>query len=172
MEVIELGREYSGQILAIFNDAILNTTALFDYTVRTQEYMDGWFTSKEEEHFPVMGIVGDDDELLAFGTYGPFRRWPAYHYSIEHSVYVKKEHRGKGLGKRVLAEIIRRAEAQDYHTIVAGICSENVESIEMHRKQGFVFAGRVREAGFKFGRWLDLDFYQLLFKTPNHPGEG
>ena len=171
MEVIAIGREYSDQILDIFNEAILNTTALFDYATRTKDYMDGWYDSKEKEQFPILGIVGKDNELLAFGTYGPFRRWPAYHYSIEHSVYVKKEHRGKGLGKKVLEAIVGKAEEQDYHTIVAGICSENVGSIEMHRKQGFEYVGRVREAGYKFDRWLDLDFYQLLLKTPRHPGE-
>lgn len=171
MEVITVGREYSDQILEIFNEAILNSTALFDYTVRTRAYMAEWFASKEKEGFPVIGIVGANDELLAFGTYGPFRRWPAYHYSIEHSVYVKKEHRGKGFGKRVLEAIVRKAEEQGYHTIVAGICSENVESIEMHRKQKFEFVGRVKEAGYKFNRWLDLDFYQLLLKTPRRPGE-
>jgi L-amino acid N-acyltransferase len=171
MDVIAIGREYSDQILEIFNEAILNTTALFDYKPRTRGYIKTWFDDKEAEGFPLMGIIGHGDELLAFGTYGPFRRWPAYRYSVEHSLYVKWNHRGRGLGKLVLRSIIDSAEKKDYHTLIAGICSENIQSIEMHKKIGFVFAGEVRQAGYKFGRWLDLDFYQLLFPTPLNPKE-
>ena len=94
-----LDRSYSRQILDIFNDAIVNSTALYDYKPRTMEMMDQWFAEKEKGNYPVTGAVNEKNTLLAFGSYGIFRNRPAYKYSVEHSLYVHKHHRGKGLGE-------------------------------------------------------------------------
>ena len=159
-------------MLDIFNDAIVNSTALYDYKARAPESMVGWFRAKETGRYPVIGAVGDDGELLGFASYGTFRAWPAYKYSIEHSVYVHKAHRGKGIGRSLMRQLIAAAKEQQYHCMIGGIDIANAGSIAMHEKLGFKHAGTVKQAGFKFGRWLDLGFWQLLLETPADPNDG
>lgn len=159
-------------ILDIFNDAILNSTALYEYQVRTMNMMRDWFASKLDNEYPVIGVENDSGELLGFASYGKFRAWPAYKYSIEHSIYVHKQHRGIGIGKLLLQNLIACAIERDYHIMVGGIDVNNAASIALHRKLGFEHAGTIKQAGFKFGRWLDLAFYQLMLHTPQHPQDG
>lgn len=172
MQIIDCTTDYAGQILAILNDAILHSTALYDYQPRTMENMTTWFDGKRRGNYPVIGLINDDNQLMAFGSYGPFRAWPAYKYTIEHSLYVQKDQRGKGLGKQILAELINHAERQEYHCMMAGIDANNAISIKLHEGFGFVLCGSMRQVGFKFNQWLDLAFYQLLLKTPATPVDG
>jgi phosphinothricin acetyltransferase len=172
MRRILCGRSYAPQILSIFNDAIATSTALWDYHPRTSAMMDGWFGAKEAAQFPVIGLVDDADRLVAFGSYGTFRAWPAYKYSVEHSVYVERANRGKGLGTAVLLALIEQATREGYHTLIGGIEARNTASIALHEKCGFELCGTIRQAGFKFGEWLDLSFYQLLLQSPAHPVDG
>jgi phosphinothricin acetyltransferase len=158
-------------ILDILNEAIVNSTALYDYKPRAPDAMVGWFKAKAAGRFPVIGAV-DGRELLGFASYGTFRAWPAYKYTVEHSVYVHRDHRGKGIGTALMKRLIDAAREQDYHVMVGGIDAANAMSIAMHEKLGFSHAGTVRHAGYKFGRWLDLAFYQLLLETPARPMEG
>lgn len=173
MKTILCGTEYSDQILEILNDAILNTTAFYDYQIWSKETMQQWFEIKKKGNFPVIGIIDETtSELLGFGTYGHFRYRQAYKYSVEISLYVHKNHREKGLGKILMNEIIRNASEQNYHCLVGVIDSANEVSIGLHRQFGFVHSGTVRETGYKFNRWLDIDIYQLLLPYPEHPVEG
>ena len=172
MNIMPCDRTFAPQILDIFNDAILHSTALYDYKPRSPESMKAWFDAKEKSDFPVIGIVDEAGKLLAFGSYGTFRAWPAYKYTIEHSIYVEKDQRGNGYGKTLLGELIKNAEVQNYHCMMAGIDSSNTISLKLHRSFGFKFCGQIKQVGYKFGRWLDLDFYQLLLKTPGEPTEG
>ena len=89
---------HAAEILAIFNEAIVTSTALFDYQPRTPAMMLAWFQAKAEGGFPVLGLEGADGRLLGFASYGTFRAWPAYKYSVENSVYVAAEARGQGVG--------------------------------------------------------------------------
>jgi L-amino acid N-acyltransferase len=162
---------HASQILGIFNEAIVTSTALFDYKPRTLESMSNWFKTKEAGRFPVIGIEAADGQLLGFVSYGTFRAWPAYKYSIEHSVYVHKDHRGKGLGRTLMLEAMAAAKAQDYHVLIGGIAAENTGSIALHESLGFSHAGTICQAGYKFGRWLDLSFYQLILETPAEPSD-
>ena len=172
MKLVRCDANFSDQILAIFNDAILNSTALYDYKPRTSQSMVQWFENKQKANFPVIGVIGDNGELMGFASYGTFRAWPAYKYSVEHSIYVSAAHRGKGLGKLLLQEIINAAREQSYHVLIGGIDSQNAVSIRLHKRFGFQHAGTLRQVGFKFGRWLDLEFYQLLLDTPAQPADG
>ena len=172
MNLIRCDNSWSKPILAILNDAILNTTALYDYKPRTLATMTAWFEAKEKGHYPVVGAVTESGELMGFASYGPFRAWPAYKYTVEHSVYVARAFRGQGIGKRLLQEIVNAARQQDYHVLVGGIDSQNAVSIRLHERIGFQHAGTIRQAGFKFGRWLDLAFYQLILDTPARPVDG
>lgn len=173
MRIIDCSHtEHAPAILEILNEAILNSTALYDYAPRTLANMSAWFETKQAKAFPVIGAVADDGTLLGFATYGSFRERPAYKYTVEHSVYVHTEQRGRGVGRALMQRLIERARQQDYHALIGGIDTANAVSIALHRALGFEHCGTVREAGFKFGRWLDLDFYQLLLETPRQPVDG
>lgn len=172
MRLTRCDASFSDQILAIFNDAILNSTALYDYKTRTKDSMALWFENKRKGNFPVIGAVGDAGELLGFASYGTFRAWPAYKYSVEHSIYIAAQHRGRGLGKVLLQEVINSAREQNYHALIGAIDSQNSASIRLHKRLGFEHVGTLRQVGFKFGRWLDLDLYQLLLDTPPQPEDG
>ncbi len=173
MEFIDCTLEaHADAILDIFNDAILTSTALYDYQPRPRESMDGWFKVKQLNGFPVIGAVDERGTLLGFASYGTFRAWPAYKYSVEHSVYIHKDHRGKGLGLALMERLIAAARQRQVHVMVGGIDMGNHGSISLHEKLGFQHAGTIRQAGFKFGRWLDLGFYQRVLDTPAHPVDG
>lgn len=164
--------EHSAAILAILNEAIANSTALYDYKPRTLESMATWFATKRANGFPVVGAVDAKGNLVGFASWGTFRAFPAYKYTVEHSVYIHHEHRGRGLGKLLMLELIRRARAADVHVLVGCIDASNSGSIGLHQKLGFVHAGTFSQVGFKFGRWLDAAFYQLNLETPAHPVDG
>jgi L-amino acid N-acyltransferase YncA len=172
MSIIACGRSYAGAILAILNEAIENSTALYDYRPRTAATMDSWFDAKEKARYPVLGVVDAADQLLGFASYGAFRAWPAYKYSVEHSLYVERAHRGRGVGRLLLTELIASAVRQDYHMLIGGIDAQSAASIALHRRLGFEQCAHIRQAGFKFNRWLDLLFYQLLLQTPAQPLDG
>jgi phosphinothricin acetyltransferase len=159
-------------IQAIYNEAILTTTALYEYAPRTDGVMQRWFADREQAGIPVLGIEWESGVLAGFATWGPFRPRAAYKYSVEHSVYVDERFRGEGIGRQLLQEIIQAASARDIHMLVAGIDAANVASVALHSSLGFRCCGTVREAGFKFGRWLDLEFWQLILPTPATPVDG
>jgi L-amino acid N-acyltransferase YncA len=173
MNLIECTHDdHAAAILDIFNDAIIHSTALYDYAPRTLASMRTWFDLKGKGRYPVLGAVDERGTLLGFASYGAFRPHAAYKYSIEHSVYVHRDHRGRGVGRTLLERLIVAADEQQYHLMVGGIDRDNVASIALHEKLGFEPAGIIRHAGFKFGRWLDLAFYQRLLDGPAQPVDG
>lgn len=165
-------QEHGSDILRILNDAIVSSTALYDYEARPLSSMTEWFEAKRAGAFPVWGALGDDSELLGFASYGAFRVRPAYKYTVEHSVYVDSAARGRGVGTRLMRRLIDSAVEQEKHVLVGGIDAGNVGSLKFHEALGFEPAGVVKQAGFKFGRWLDLAFYQLILPTPRAPVDG
>ena len=163
---------HAAAILDIFNDAILTSTALYDYQPRSMATMEAWFEAKQKGDYPVLGLENDQGELIAFGSYGSFRAFPAYKYSVEHSVYVHKDHRGKGLGLQVMQALISHAKQQDKHAMIGAIDATNQSSIALHERLGFRHVGTLPQVGFKFGKWLDLLLYQLVLETPLQPNDG
>lgn len=163
---------HARETLDILNEAIVNSTAIYDYVPRVPASMRAWFQAKEAGGYPVIGAIGEGGQLLGFATYGAFRAWPAYKYSVEHSVYVHKDHRGQGIGLALMKQLIDSARSKQYHVLIGGIDLANRSSIALHEKLGFFHAGTVRHAGFKFGRWLDLAFYELILETPADPVAG
>jgi L-amino acid N-acyltransferase len=164
--------QYATAILEIFNHAIANSTALYEYKPRTMETMVNWFTTKTANRFPVIGAVNDDGALMGFASWGTFRAFPANKYSVEHSVYVHKDHRGQGVSTALMHALIARAREAQLHTLIGGIDATNDVSILLHKKLGFAHAGTITHAAFKFGHWLDLAFYQLILETPHNPVDG
>jgi L-amino acid N-acyltransferase len=172
MNLISCTIRHSEAIRAILNDAILHSTAIYDYSPRTSQMMQTWFEVKGKANFPVIGAEDDAGKLLGFASYGSFRPWPAYKYTIEHSVYVDAAYRGQGLGRQLMLALIEKAKAQNYHMMIGGIDGSNQASIGLHRSLGFTHCASIKQAGFKFGQWLDLEFYQLILPTPANPAEG
>lgn len=161
------------RILEIHNDAVLTTTAVFHYAPQTLDERKAWFDARLEGGWPIIAVADTaTDELLAYGSYGPFRAWPAYKYSVEHSVYVHEDARGRGIGRMALVALIEAAEAGRYRTMIAGVVADNAASLALHRSLGFEDVARFREVGFKFGRWLDLCFLQKMLRGPDAPQEG
>jgi phosphinothricin acetyltransferase len=149
------------QMLEIYNDLILHTTAVYSNDPHTIEMRTEWFETKQKQGFPVF-VAEENNTVLGFATFGPFRSWPGYKHTVENSVYVAASSRGKGIGKQLLGKLIEAAKELKMHVIIAGIDADNVTSIELHRQFGFVEAAHLKEVGYKFGRWLDLKFMQLI----------
>jgi len=158
-------------ILEIYNDAILNTTAIYSYNPHTIDERKQWYKQRKHEGYPIL-VCEVNNKVIGFATFGQFRAWPAFKYAVEHSIYVHEKHNNKGIGTLLLKEIIRICNESEYATIVAGIDGLNEKSIKMHKKQGFKYSGRINKAGFKFGKWLNLDFYQLELDGPKNPIDG
>ena len=148
-------------ILEIINDQILTGTALYDYQPRTLVQQLAIFDDKLQKGFPII-VAKVADEIVGFGYYSEFRFREAYKFTVEHSVYAKKNYIGKGIGKLLLSELIELAKKQKLHTIIGVIDSENESSIAFHEKFGFEKAGFIKESGFKFDRWLHSVFMQKM----------
>ncbi len=158
-------------ILEIYNDIILRTTAVYQYEPHTLQMRKKWFATKQQQGFPVL-VAEDNNEIMGFSTIGTFRQWQAYKYSVENSVYVSSSHRGKGIGKQLLKPLIDAAMKMEMHTIIAGIDATNEVSLRLHKNFGFEEVAKFKQVGYKFGKWLDLTFLQLILKTPKHPKDG
>ncbi|MBL9117378.1 MAG: N-acetyltransferase [Verrucomicrobiaceae bacterium] len=171
MTWIDCGPEHLEAIRGILNHAIVHTTARYDYLPKTADEMSSWFEGKQHAGLPIIGLADDSGRLVGFGSYGPFRAFAAYKYTVEHSIYVDTEFQGRGFGKQLLDRLIQVAESQGFKTMVGVIDAENAGSIELHKKQGFITCGIIKEAGYKFGRWLDLVICQKQLTGPTHPVE-
>ncbi|MDP4150649.1 MAG: N-acetyltransferase family protein [Bacteroidota bacterium] len=158
-------------LLAIYNDVILTTTAVYQYETHSLDMRREWFAAKRQAGYPVF-VAEQDKIILGFSTVGPFRAWQAYKYTVENSVYVAAGHRGKGIGKLLLAPLIDFARSRDMHAIIAGVDATNATSLRLHASFGFQEVAHFREVGYKFGRWLDLKFLELLLDTPARPVDG
>jgi L-amino acid N-acyltransferase YncA len=149
-------------ILAIYNEAVVNTTATYDYEPRKPEAHRQWFEAKRAQALPV--LVGiEAGEVAGFASYGPFRPWAAYLHTVENSIYVAPQKRGRGIGAAILGPLIEAAREKGFHAMVAGIDAANAASLKLHAKFGFEKVAHFREVGWKFERWLDLVFLQRIF---------
>lgn len=148
-------------ILEIYNHAIVHTTAVYSEEPHTLDMRLAWYNDRINNGFPVF-VAQLNGQIVGFSTYSHFRVWPCYRYTVEHSVYVHIDHRGKGLSKILLQPLIVRAKEMKLHAMIAGIDGENEISCRLHRAFGFVQVAHFKEVGFKFGRWLDLKFMELI----------
>lgn len=150
-------------IVAILNYYIANSTALYDYELRTVEQQQVIFEEKLAKGFPVI-VATIDERVVGFGYYSEFRFREAYKFTVEHSVYVMPNEHGKGIGKVVLQSLIDLAKKQKLHTMIGVIDAENKGSIAFHEQYGFKTVGIIKESGFKFDRWLHSVIMQLMLE--------
>ena len=147
-------------ILAIHNDAVLNTTATFDIEPRTMEAQRQWFRETQRPY--VVLVAERSGEVVGWGSLRPFAARPAYRFTAENSVYVRSDARGGGIGTRVLKELLRAAKDAGFHSVIARVTAENPASVRLHRRLGFRTVGIEREVGYKSGRWQDVAVMQRM----------
>lgn len=147
-------------IMEIYNDAVLNTTAIWNEIVVDLANRKEWFKARMDRGFPVIVAVSEG-KVAGYASYGDWRAFDGYRHTREHSIYVHKDARGLGLGKQLMQALINHAASNDVHVLIGAIESENVASIRLHEAMGFRIAGRFSEVGTKFGRWLDLTCMEL-----------
>ncbi len=148
-------------ITDIYNDAVLNTTAIWNDTQVDLANRQQWFAARRDAGYPVLVAVDDDEQVLGYATFGDWRAFDGYRHTVEHSVYVANAGRRRGTGRALMVELIERARTLNKHVLVAGIEAGNAASIALHESLGFEQVGHLKEVGTKFGRWLDLAFLQL-----------
>jgi L-amino acid N-acyltransferase len=146
-------------ILAIYNDAVMKTTAIWNEAPSDLASRQVWFAQRKSAGFPV--LVADDDKVLGYGTFGEFRPFEGYRYTVEHAVYVLDEAQGRGIGKMLLQELIKEARRLGKRVMVGAIDASNYASLALHETMGFEETGRMPGVGEKFGKRLDLVLVQL-----------
>ncbi|HEY8566670.1 MAG TPA: GNAT family N-acetyltransferase [Beijerinckiaceae bacterium] len=163
---IEPAREaHLPAILAIHNDAVLTTTAIWDETPVDLENRRALLSDRHARGYPFL-VALEDGAVLAYASFGDFRAWAGYRHTVEHSVYVHRDHRGRGVARLLLPPLVEAARRLDKHVMIAGIEAANEASLKLHARFGFREAGRLPEVGTKFGRWLDLVFLHKRLDAP------
>jgi L-amino acid N-acyltransferase YncA len=159
MDIRDAGESDLPGLLAIYNEVIATSTAIYSYLPTTLEERTTWWRARIAMGYPVLVAV-DATGVLGFSTFGDFRTWPGYRFTVEHSVHVRADTRGRGIGKELVKALFPRAAALNKHVMIAGVDAANEASIRFHERLGFEKAGHLREVGHKFDRWLDLVFLQ------------
>jgi phosphinothricin acetyltransferase len=149
-------------ILEIYNEAVLNTTATYDYEPRTLEHRSAWFEDHVKNNYPVFVAVNESGRVVGWSSLNRYHDRKGYQFSTENSVYVAADQRGKGIGKLLMPPLIEAARQRGLHAILAGIDAQNEVSIRLHASFGFVKVAHFKQVGFKFGRWLDVVYMELL----------
>jgi L-amino acid N-acyltransferase len=159
MEILDATEADLPGLLSIYNEVIATSTAVFTDSPVTLDDRLQWWRDRTRQGYPVL-VIRDAEGVAGFATFGDFRAWPGYRYTIEHSVHIRANVRGKGIGAQLVRALFPRAAVLGKHMMVAGIDAANTGSIRFHERLGFEKAGLLREVGWKFGRRLDLEFLQ------------
>lgn len=171
MEIRDAGQGDIDGITAIYNDAVEHTTAIWNDTKIDAVNRTAWLADRQRAGYPVLVAVDDGGGVLGYASFGDWRAWDGYRHTVEHSVYVRADQRGSGIGKALMLALIERARGIGKHVMVAGIEAGNIGSIRLHEKLGFENVGHLKEVGTKFGAWLDLAFLQLMLDTRAAPDQ-
>lgn len=158
----------AGPIAGIYNQAVRDTVAIWNDSEVDVANRRAWIADRQVAGYPVL-VLEEGGEVIGYASYGPYRPFDGYKYSVEHSVYVRPDHHGRGYGRLLMEALIERARKGKVHVMIGGIAAENEGSLVLHKKLGFVETGRMPEVGQKFGRWLDLVFMQLKVDNRREP---
>ena len=153
----------------IYNDAVLNTTAIWNEQPVDLGNRQAWFSARQAQGYPILVVVNAEEVVLGYASFGDWRPFEGFRHTVEHSVYIRSDQRGNGLGPRLMDALVERARHGGKHVMVAAIESGNVASIRLHERLGFVTTGQMPQVGTKFGRWLDLTFMQLTLNPGAQP---
>lgn len=179
MRIREATEADMAAITAIYNDAVAHTTAIWNETEASLANRLAWRAERLRAGYPVLVAVageaaGDgtgpdgagigDGAVLGYASFGDWRAFDGYRHTVEHSVYIRADQRGGGIGRALMEALIARARHLGKHVMIAGIEAGNAPSIRLHEKLGFRQVGYLPEVGTKFGRWLDLAFLQLTLE--------
>ena len=149
-------------ILEIYNDAVLHTTATYDYEPRTLEQRRQWFEDHQRDNYAVFVAVDETGRIVGWSALNPYHARPGYRFTSEDSVYIAADRRGQGIAKQLLEPLIEAARARGLHVIIAAIDATNEASIRLHTRFCFEQVGHFKQVGFKFNRWLDVVYMQRL----------
>ncbi|WP_213879578.1 GNAT family N-acetyltransferase [Pseudomonas sp. dw_358] len=155
----------------IYNDAVLNTTSIWNEKQVDLANRRAWFDARHLQGYPILVAVDADGTVVGYASFGDWRAFEGYRYTVEHSVYVRSDQRGQGIGPQLMTLLIERAREARKHVMVAAIESGNAASIRLHERLGFVVTGQMPQVGVKFGRWLDLTFMQLQLNPGAEPSK-
>lgn len=147
-------------IRSIYNVEVMTSTSVFDLVPRSLEDQRTWLTERSGAHAVI--VADDGGEVVGFASLSRFKERPAYNTTVEDSVYVDRDHHGRGIGSTLLDELVQVARGHGFHTMIGRITADNDASIALHRRAGFEIVGREREIGRKFGRWLDVVIMQKM----------
>ncbi|MCC7641919.1 MULTISPECIES: GNAT family N-acetyltransferase [unclassified Janthinobacterium] len=156
-------------ILAIYNDAVSNTLAIWNERTVDAANRAAWLADRQRAGYPVLVAIDAEGTVAGYASFGDWRPFEGFRHTVEHSVYVRADRRGAGVGKALMVELIARARGLRKHVMVAGIEAGNAGSIALHKQLGFEEAGLMRQVGTKFGAWLDLAFLQLQLDARSDP---
>ena len=159
MQIRDAVQEDFDEITAIYNEVLTNTTAIYNDCPTTREERVAWWRMRQDQGYPVL-VATDGSSIAGFGTFGDFRSWPGYRFTVEGTIHIHSLARGQGVGTEILKGLIVRASAVGKHVMIAGVDSENSASLGFLERFGFERVGHLREVGYKFDRFLDLVFLQ------------
>jgi len=157
-----------GQITDLYNNIVLHSTATYNDRPATIEERVAWGRARAEQGYPLL-VAGSSDRIAGFASFGDFRSWPGYRFTVEGTIHIHPDFRGQGIGTALLKELVARAQVLGKHTMIAGVDSENVASLHFLDRFGFQRVGHLREVGYKFNQFLDLVFLQYWITPPTHP---
>jgi phosphinothricin acetyltransferase len=163
MEIIDAVETDIPAITAIYNDVIRTSTAVFNDAAVSVEDRVAWWKARVEQGYPVL-VAKNEDGVAGFATFGDFRSWPGYRFTVEGTIHIDASARRQGLGAALLRALIVRARDAGKHVMVAGVDSANVASLRFLEGSGFQRVGHLREVGHKFGEFLDLVFLQYMLE--------
>ena len=146
-------------LTAIYNHVVETSTAIFMDRPVAEANRAAWVADRLDRGYPVL-VAEDSQGVAGFSSFGDFRSFPGYRFTVEHTVHVRKDVRGSGIGRQLVEALVPIAVDLDKHVMIAGIDADNEGSIRFHQRLGFVETARMPEVGFKFGRYLDLVFMQ------------
>ena len=172
MEIRNAGPDDVEGITAIYNDAVMHTTAIWNDSIVDTANRMTWLADRQKAGYPVLVAVDEHRSVLGYASFGDWRAFDGYRHTVEHSVYVRTDQRGAGIGRALMQTLIARAQSIGKHVMVAGIEANNAGSIKLHEKLGFEHVGHMKEVGMKFGAWLDLAFMQLKLDDRSTPDAG
>jgi L-amino acid N-acyltransferase YncA len=157
--VRDAGEDDLPGLIAIYNDVLATSTAIYRDTPLTPDEGRDWWRARQAMGYPIL-VAADGTGIVGFASFGDFRPWPGYRFTVEHTVHVRADRRGTGVGHSLMRPLLVRAAALGKHVVIAGVDAANGPSLHFHERLGFVRCAHFREVGWKFGRWLDLVFLQ------------